>query len=490
MTRSIIFIVCFFVSSAAIAGPDIKTKILQISSSGLLVELEKGSKQKIAADDLGFIVKKVDIVDDKTVLKPVAKIKAIKVTEQRSVWKIQKVYLAKFIKRNEDVFLFSQTRMLEGRKDLSSKRKRVVAADLDDDIMDFLKEDESGLAKKTDEYDVIEETHAKDMHLDKDIELVDIDGYKETLDDNKYFRTGIYRSPYAKEFSNRRKIQTFEKMVVAYLNKFNDPDFNYSEFYLSNKKYRGGATTVYKKYIEKSDEELRLERKEYQRLKAKGEDWSKDYTDTQLSEILNNLSVITEKYRRRSLVTYKFDYQAYFSVGLNLINNENLKDSETTEQSKFDLELSTEGYFLQEYLDVTNVTFEFSGRRAKDAFFGGELNARSTEYSLAAHVNWYPFVRPNAIEVNIFYIGLLARLGISSLENLTTDETGTYQTIAIPALKAGMKYNFSTGYGFRVSGSYSSIRVERLAKSVDEGTLPDRTRYDEGKMSFSFSKFY
>src|SRR5690606_6199817 len=132
-----------------------------------------------------------------------------------------------------------------------------------------------------------------------------------------------------------------------------------------------------------------------------------------------------------SIAAQKFDYQFYTSFGLNLVNNENLGDRENTQQSKYDLEVAGEYYFLKKFQNLRFFSLEASIRRAHDAMKVGQYNAVSKETSIAAHFNWYPFYSPNTLDRNILYLGLLFRYGVSRLEIPSQGEEGNYNVMSL-----------------------------------------------------------
>lgn len=496
--RVIFFLHLFFsISLSCLAVDDQIVKIKNVSSSGRTIYLDKGKYEEIADDDYGVLIEREKLVTGKYIHKPIAKIKLVKLYARESVWIAYKVFVKASLIPGKKLTLISESAMLKGRAKLKVKRTSVVTNKYrNKEVQDFMLEGDE-LAKKSDKYSVISVPHKKEKHYEYDADLIDVKKWKSKLGNDQLYVSGLYRSPHAKEFSERVRVKTFEKMVVAYLNKYNDPSFNYKEFYLDQKRSGSGylsARSVFGDYKDKYDErklsDINKKKKYIEDLRKKGEAWSDSYSDKQLSEILTKLSIAKEKNRRKTLVAFKFDYQAYLGFGLNLINNENINDSQTTEQSKYDFELGLEGYFFNALRSLDKFTMEFSVRNSKDAFFGGDLNARSNEYSVATHFNWYPFRRPSTINANIIYFGILSRFGIASLSNITSEEVGTYQVFTLPGFRAGLKYNFDNSYGFRVTGGYENIRVERIVRNADDGSLPNRASYVEGKVSVSLSKFF
>tara|TARA_Y100000768_G_C23991469_1_gene694000 strand:+ start:13892 stop:15364 length:1473 start_codon:yes stop_codon:yes gene_type:complete len=476
-------------------------EIKQVSSSGRTLYLESGYSNNIGNEDYGILVKKVSYNKNNKefIYKPVAKLKAIKVFLDDSLWVAYKVFLPEELKEKNRLFLFSETAMLSGRrmKFTSARTKLVTNNDAAAETKDFLLEGDS-LARKKKNYQVIEKTHKAEKHFENDLDFIDIERWEQKLDGDRLYADGIYRSPYAEEFSERHKVHTFEKMVVAFLRKYNDPNFDFDEFYAEQKRTgnvdemqdRLMYKNVAKKYDERVLNRTAKEEKFLENVRSKGDAWSSDYSDEELSELLNNLSVVKERRRRALLKGYKYNYQLFASVGRNLVNNENTNDFETTEQNKYDFEIAAEGYFFKKFTQLQRVTMEASVRRAKDGFYTGEVNASSLSLSGALHLNWYPFELPHMQEVNILYVGTFFRYGLSRLKINPSDEEGNYQIYSFPGIRGGLKYNFSNSYGLRITAAYEEIRAERVVRNFDDGFLPDRARYIDAKLAIGLSKFF
>lgn len=486
----------FFIN-IAYGAKDYSAQIIQVSKSGKTIYLNKGSLDEIKQGDYGLLIHQKEIGPKKFIFRPVAKLRLLKLYSGRSIWVAYKVFLPKFIQRNEKLMLFSESSMLQGRKALEIKRTSFVTrSDVGSEVRDFMLEGDE-LAKKKKPYHILDSIHESEKHYDADVELVDVQKFEKNLGDDKLFVAGIYKSPHAKEFSQRMRVQSFEKMATAFLNKFNDPGFQYDEFYKEQKRDQVGymsdkpiQETYNDNEIRRKEDEKRKDEQLIESLKDGGKGWSKVYNDEELSRILKRLSVAKEKQRRSRLVGQKFDFQFFIGSGVNFINNENREDPDTTEQSRFDIEASFEGYVLKELERFEKITFELSARRAQDAFAGESLNVRSTEFSLATHLNWYPFYNPNIIHRHIIFLGIHYRYGSSLLENETSDESGNYTLTTLPGFRLGLKYHFENTFGYRLVAGFENINVERVTASGTTGNLPDRANYTEGKISLSLSKFF
>ncbi len=509
--RSVLSLILFILissTSGLCAGltSDNIARIMQTSSSGKTVILDKGINHLIKNNDFGVLLEKAYIKKEKRyVFKPVAKIKAVKVFNETSIWIIYRNFIPDAITKNAKLLMLSESALLNGRKLLKVDRKKVITkkGKESSQTVEAIKEDHKYLGKKSKKYLSERSLVKRDKHYSTDATLVDIDRWENESGDNKRVSKAIYNSPNAQEFSKMHRVQTFEKMVVSFIKKYNDPKFTLRNLYygaISSKKsnHKGvdfdsqiTAGSYFTRYMESEKKIEENEKKVYQDLLSKGESWSDDYSDEELSELVYNIGAIKERERRQTIAAFKFDHQFFFHFGMNLINNENLEDRNNTAQSKYDFEVNWEYYFLKEIESLNQFTAELSGRRAIDAFaIGDGYNATSVEYSLALHLNWYPFSPANALNDNILYFTVLLRTGISLLSMVEDGENGNYQVSTFPGFRAGIKYNFSNAYGVRIGIGVENITASRIAREFDDGRLPDEVSYSEGKINFGISKFY
>jgi len=484
-------------SSLATIGPDNIVTVTQTSTTGKTLILNKGSSGYLVENSLGVLLVVVK-EKNKTLYKPVAKVKSVKVFGESSIWVAYKTFISKELIKGNKLILLDEHRLLEGREGLTFKRTKIISKkeNLANDLKENLLEGTDNLSLKEKDYRVERILHSKEKHYDKDIELVDLDIWEDKKGTKRKQSRSIYKSKYSEEFSQKHRIQTFEKMVVAFIRKYNDPKFTIARKYFNERSENNliseiDSKSVYKDFVDNEEKRLAKEDQIYNDLNLKGEAWSDDYSDEELSELVYNVGVIKERERRIVVSAYHFKYQVYGHFGLNLINNENLDDRANTAQSKYDLELALEYYAFKDFDTLRKISFEFSARRSVDAYsIGNGFNATSTEFSFAGGLNYYPFQSPNTLQSNIVYAGVYLRSGVSVLQINDTNEIGSYSVLTFPGIRLGFKYNFTNAYGIRVFSSFENISASRIEKSDSAGFLPDVASYTEGKLSIGLSRLF
>ena len=480
-----------------------QVEILQISSSGKTIVLNIGPDNKIDTSDYGILllqdIDPSDKVNKKQILRPVAKIKSIKLLQDSSIWVVFETFIASKMRKNSKLLLISQNELLTGRSKLKIKRSKFIGSNnIKNELKETLLEEGQSLAKKSDNYEVVSDIHDKEVISEEDVNLLDLEKWEDLSGTGKKSTISIYKSAHAKKFADRKRLDTFEKMVYGMLQRYNDPRYSHAKHYQEQKRTDGMievqermlGVNSYDKYKNEIANKNAKQEKFYSDLLKKGESWSDDYSNEELSELLHNVSIINEKERREDIFAYKYNYQLYLSFGFNLLDNQILSDAENGEDKKYEFEIAAESYFFKKLEGLNRFSLELSLRRSQDGVSIGQSNAILIDYSGALQANWYPFQTPNTLQKNIFYLGLLFRSGVASLLDRPSGEVASYQSFSFPGLRLGLKYNFASTLGIRLSASYENIQLDRIEKSNSAGVLPNRQNLTEGKLSIGLSKLF
>lgn len=418
---------------------DYATEVLNISRSKKTIIVDRGTRDSIAKDDHAVLINVVK-GESQDKYYPVAKLKLVKLQNNISYWVSYKFIDSSKLTIGPGFLLLNKSSLLRGRKELDARKIKVVTTSGSaNELKNYLEESSDQLSLKKDDYKKLEVTRKVEKDFDSDLNLIDVEKWEKDTFAHEKKRLAIYESPHLDQFREDHEIVTYEKMVLKFLEKYNTPGASYESLYKEQKRDSigvlpeagviGNATT---RQLEKDQYKRKKESEFAEQLRKKGDAWSDDYTDEELSDILQNIGSLREKKRRRELLAYKYNYQAHLSYGQNLLNNDNEDDTQNIEPSKYDIEVGLESYLLKVFEKLRVYTLEFSMRRSQDSFFGGDFNVVSRETSLAAQINWYPFESPNIIETPVFYFGVLARYGNSRLTIPQTDEKGNYQISSIP----------------------------------------------------------
>jgi hypothetical protein len=305
----------------------------------------------------------------------------------------------------------------------------------------------------------------------------------------------LYRSPHENDFEEKVRIETFEKIVTSYLNRVNEPNFNYDKFYEEQRKsisanefsLKSSTDNEYQSYIhdQKSKDAQSLKLR-YAALQ-KGSTWSEDFSDEELKVVLKEVSEIQESDRRVLLQTDPKNVSAYFTLGLNLTDDQSARDTSHRQSRQYSLETEIELQPLP--LNQTLKRFSLGGllRYGLGASSFSGKNTDREDLSLGAALNWYPFYLPSDKEVPAYFIGTSVRAGTSNLETPSIGEKGQYSLTSFPSLRVGMKYTMPFDMGMRFSFELEKLNLNRYSKNASAVSVQSEEFSQwEGKINLSF----
>lgn len=471
-------------------------RLLGQSKSGQTALFNLGVHDGVVEGDFAVIVKEIrDITTRDLRIVPVAKAKNIKVSTQSSVWIMYKTYEDELLVTGEKYLVITESQMLRGRRDPRFGRISVVT---EKDKASFqasqaLSDDKDRLSKLKALYPELTPVHERTVRNDLDGDLIDVDVWSK-INNDKY-RTALYKSPHQVDFRRELRLSTFEKMVTAYLNRVNDPNFNYDKFYdeqmkteFSNEfRKRSNFGTEYENFMSYQAKKAVEDAKLYRSILEKGDSWSEDFSDEELKVILSEVSVLQEKDRRSYVAADPKKYTLYLSYGMSFTDAQTEKDSGYRREGQFSVDLDFEGTPFVKHETLERFTLIGGLRVNRTAMESENINASVNETSIKGGINWYPLYAPHAIEAPAIFIGTYIRSGTASVEAPTAKEKSNYTLLSLPGFTGGMKYNFKNKVGLRIAFTFETLNLDRYEQSKFGGVLPDQANLVEGKMNFALA---
>jgi hypothetical protein len=471
-------------------------RLLGMSSSGQTALFNLGIHDAVKDGDYAVIVKEIRDLNSRDLrLIPVARARNIKINPSNSVWILYKKINPELLKKGQEYLILSETQMLSGRRDPRLTRLSVIT---DKDRTAFetnqaLSDDKDRISKLKTQYPEIETLHGKETRMDEDVQLLDVEGWKK-FKGSKY-RTALYKSPYAKDFKRELRLITFEKMVTAYLQRVNDPTFNYDAFYDEQKKtkfadefrQRSNFSTEYETFAATQSAQASADAQLHRSLLEKGESWSEDYSDEELKNALGQVSVLQEKDRRAYVLADPKRYSLFLSYGISINDTQTDKDPSYRRDNRFSIDLDFEATPLLKHETLERFTLNATLRSNKTAMDAGNYNADVNETSVSAGLNWYPLYAPHSIEAPAIFLGTYIRSGTASATAPTVNEKANYTVLSLPGFRAGLRYNLKNNIGIRVSLSMETLNLDRYQQSKTGSVLPDQANIAEGKMNIALA---
>ncbi len=481
------------------SGGVVEARLLSKSSTGKTVLLNVGAWESVNTGDFAVLMRRVGPGDGKGMqVVPVAKGRVLKASRNRSVWMLYKVFDAAQLVLRDPYLVATESSTMSGRRDLESDRARLVdeRAQMAATANSKQRGDRDHLAVKGADYRVLDEMHPLDERYEKDGTLHDLDAWVTvgSKGQEKYARA-LWRSPHEDEFARTQRLETFEKIVVNYLRRVNEPGFNYATFYASAPDGSGMPAkntfrSEYMAFLENREENRAQDAEFHREILKKGDSWSAQYSDEELARLMSRVGGLQERERREAALVVARSWQSSGSFGLNLLDNENRADAEGARKAKWNVELMGEWFPAPRHATAERLGIWGGVRYVEDGVSIGSLNAQATETSLALGAAWHPFRSPFTVGQNIPFVGVGVRSGVSRLQVASTGEKGNYALFSAPALVAGVKYHFTSGWGLRVAGSVEKLLLEQTGTTRLDGDLPGRTEILDGRLSIGLTKFH
>jgi hypothetical protein len=483
------------VVSAAAMGL-VEARLLQQSTTGQTALFNLGLHEGVQDGDFAVIIKQVKSANARDLRQlPVAKARIIKVNPDSSIWILYHIYQPQLLRKGAKYLILSQSTLLQGRREPVVGRSVVVAPrnKVPEAVNDTLKENDDRLAKLKHKYEDVALLHDKDYKSENDFDLVDIEVWEKA--NKQRYRTAFYNSPHEEDFKRRLRLVTFEKLVTAYLNKVNDPDFNYDAFYEEQKRtafsnefrVRSNFNSEYESFLKDQSSKVTADAKLHRSLLEKGDSWSEDYSDEELRRTLNEVSVLQEKDRRVFVMAKPNRYSVALDYGTFLNDAQSETDSFHRRDSRYTIDASFEVIPFLKHVTLERFTLDGSFRIGRNAFEVDGFNADLNEYSLAFGANWYPLYSPYAVESPVVFLGSYIRSGFAAADSPGANQKANYTVLAVPGFRLGLKYILRNNVGLRIVTSMETLKLERYESSSFTPVFPEETNLVEAKVGFGMA---
>jgi hypothetical protein len=468
-----------------------EARLLRQSTSGQSVLLNLGRFDGVAEGEHAVLVKQIRDLNARDLrVVPVARARNIKQNTDSSVWLLYQIFDPELLIPNDKFIVLSENEFLSGRKGPNIGRVTVVTNNKGE-VIGALQDDAARLQKLKDKYQKGARLHGKEQVGDQEGELVDVDSWNKVKNDR--YRVALYKSPTESEFMHRIRLETFEKMVTAYMRKINDPEFNYEKFYEdSMREEKLNEFQRNHQLADRNGTEPRMNAplnaeldKRRTAMMEKSLAWSEGYSDEELSEALTNFSLSHEKERREYRDNKPKQYAVNIDLAFNLTDNQTQKSSYHRD-NRYSYEGSFEVTPFINRDELQHLTLFGGLRRNLTAFDTGGANASMDETSFSLGANWYPLYAPNTYEAASIFLGTFVRTGFATVQSPSASESARYSVISVPGVQAGMKYLFRNHFGLRIVSSMETLNVNNY-QSKTGSTLPKNTKFTEGKVGFGMT---
>lgn len=459
-----------------------QTRLLQLSSSGQTVVFDAGVHERLRTAEFGIVLKQIRDIHDQDSLRviPVAKVRSVKIGTDHSVWVIFKTYQDELLVKGDLFTLFTESNMIPGRRAYTTSQLTVISPQ--DDIKraarSSLTDDEELLAKAKN-YSKNYVNHGPSYKDDHDFELIELEKWVKHKDQR--YRSGLYRSQNSEQFKRALRLEVFEGLVTRYLQKVNDPDFNYAAFYdlqmrEAGSNYfrkRSNFSTAWEEHLANKGKSLEVGTKLSRSILEKGDRWSEDYSDEELGNVLANISVAQEKDRKARVISKPNRLHMGLDYGQIVSDHQTTEDTSYSKNARYALNLDLEviPFLKHEIWERFTVNGQLS--MSDDALGVGSRNFDRKDQSFTLGVNWYPFYAPYTISVINLYMGTYFRAGQSKLRSELYEDKGNYTLMSMPGFRVGLRYTFKSQVSLRFIGSVESTQLEKTGSNRYFSELPE-----------------
>lgn len=474
------------------SGGVAEARLLSKSSTGSTLLLNIGDLDNVKTGDHGILMRRIRAQDVMAIrVVPIARGRVVRSTRHRSIWYLYDVPDSTQVILRDTYLVTTESMAMNGRRLLESTRLQVVdeKKNLPANLNSKQQGDKDLLALRKEEYESVKRTHKLGEAWAKDGQLHDVGEWVSVDKDGqqKYARS-LWRSPYEKDFAIRKRLETFEKIVTTYLERINDPAFNYGDFYWEMTRRGSSSMTVAKEFKENEQRQMNKQAQTYRKLLEKGQAWSEDYSDEELAGMMNEIGIVYEQDRRRTVATRFYNFQVLGSFGLNMLDNENRADAENATKVKWNVELGGEWFPTPQHETAQKLSVWSFARFVQDGVSVGQLNASSKEYSIGLGLTWHMLHSPFATAVNIPFLSVGLRTGVNKLTS--NGEEANYSMESFPTIAGGIKYNFRSGVGLRLAASLEKLILEQTESNQTISALPQKEEILEARLNLGLTKFY
>lgn len=486
----------FLLSCITLYGAPQKINLLDTSASGRTLVLNIGAREGFSHQDRGTLLgvyKRENIRQ----FVPLALVKVVSVGESDSIVYAEKIYRKNTLHKGGRYLFLSMKDLLAGRREYQARRKKMLAPSkaiykTKEEYLNHLGNDQTHLDQYTEGRKLHESYKWSDDYTD--FELADFAQWVEN-DPGIFSQKDIFKSSPNFEFIQGKRVETYEKMVLAYLQKVNDPSYMDEMEYAKRMRQNIGMIDS-KEFYQYQDQGKKKwdnahKKKEVQALLETGARWSENMNDEDISTLISQEGVYSEIHKQEDIFLSRYHVQLALGFGLNLINNENREDFRNSRPRKTNLDLGAEWFaFRKAQRFLRRFSLKLGARLSYDALSQGSLNALSTEQSLELGGNWYPFKPVGSVKKIIFYLGSSLRVGFSKLEMLEpVPENGNYRMLGLGG-KLGAQYHWFNGWGMKLESSLERLYLTQSNNSDPDGFLAKKINYPNWNLGMAITYLF
>ncbi len=510
----ILFFLFIFFSFDSLAVGMRGAKILQVSSSGKSIRINRGELDGVREGDKGkFLFQtKTDTLN----VYYVAAGEAVKVFTRESYWFLRELKSDEFVKKGNELIITSTEETLEGRRPIKINQEQVV-----------LLTGETGQKYISENKNVIPQNliKAEGEHTSVSVETVqkesrlydfnsksfinwaqgrptEIEGYFGELGTAHISELkGVDRKEW---IAKKDRERLYNAQIDGVVEKYNELEYGMQSLYRyqgSSDAFRGNfpkGLGMYQKHKDKMVELQSVSPRAIRKVEEQGQMWSADMSDEELREYIITSGLGREYRRQKFALENRVNNEIILRYHSDLSLNTTITDNDYNSAGHA-LSLVYEFHLLRLHSVMTPFSIEFDITVSNDYYnLGEEINVKSQERSFGSALNWYFVENPSGINKYLWYVGLGYGAGRAEIIGRNLEHQYQYQVKRVPSYRLGLKYRFRAGdeadnlvsYGLGLNAMFSYESVHLLANEALYDNIDGVKHFADKKLSLGISFYF
>jgi len=467
-----IFFACTSYAEIAYSG-----KILDISSSGQSIIIDRGKKQNLVENDLAifYVFEKPNKIIKDYLMKEIGRGKSVEVKDNSSYWYLHQVDDPQLLKTQRKIYFITSSQILRGRAPTPTEHETIVLGN-NQNVQSYQATRENGLADKF--------ARKKNEYRQDENEIII------AADENPKIHSNYYSSwksgnPQAVKDLNREMETRYFDTVTEERFKGEIEQKNEEDIFYSSAESSMNSFNEKQLYGEKSDDdEQRLNEASIQRLKEPDLRWSKDLTDGELRKFFIESGTFKERKRQKFALQNSIATEIVFKYGSSMVKHATENDLGQKELTKF-WGLGIEYHLLRLSENFRKWTLDAYYEQAVGYYDIAELFSRENVKIVAEEkyyklgVNYYFYNYPSTLYNLLAHVGVRMGVGSAMAKYVEYGEMDSYSVTVFPQIHMGLKYRFKAqdedqksniGFGLTTLLSYELIQFRMDEKKSDNSS--------------------
>lgn len=439
------------------------SKILQVSTSGRSIALDRGAMEGIKEGSHAKILLQLGTPEEPILVK-IAEGEVMKALPNSSYWLLRNLEASENLQKGQEVIYLLQDKNVAGVEEEKVLKRKVILAK-DQLAIDYLKATRRGLLPneliQEDEKDFRSssvnkptiELKPQDFEAQEYDEWVEQKGlrYVEAFMDDLEVKH-VNRPEKFKDLSaykKRRERAVFESYIEATDKKLKEKSLE--EIYeraLADKEeslLRKGTTinNTYANWKKDLEEEEVIDSRHKVKEKVEGKRWSASMEDEELRSYVVKSGIAEEKLRQDRALSEAVNNEIFVSYTPSLLTHATEND-ENYQSSGYSVEFGYDWYLIRLSRRLRSMTIKFIGERSLNYIaISDSLNGRFVDTTFGLSLQYYFWNEPYTLRKLSWYAGLGFKNGSSTMgNNDLTQPTYEHSVTSLPTFSLGVKYRF------------------------------------------------